>query len=226
MLRFRPLQAWALPALVCSLLAPAALAAHTSVGTTILTVPGGAPGDAFGRSVAISGDTLVVGAPGDDERGENAGAAYVFVRQPAGEWRLQQKVMSWSQRRDDWFGWSVGVDTNTLVVGSPGTQEWRGGAYVFERDDDGRWTERVHLLPDEVLAGDRFGWRVALDDDTLIASAPWRAVTGGDTTTRPGGLWFFRRSGTAWAIEQAVFGGAGEMLGFSLDIERDTVVAG
>ena len=90
------------------------------VGTTVLRAPDGTLGDAFGRSVAISGETLVVGADGDDTRGVDAGAAYVFGRDSTGAWTLSTRCWPSERRTGDRFGWSVDVQGDLAVVGAPG----------------------------------------------------------------------------------------------------------
>ncbi len=102
--------------------------------TAKLTASDGAASDLFGQSVAISGDTVVVGADGDDV-GANAdqGSAYVFVK-PGGGWvsaTETAKLTASDGAANDLFGTSVAVSGDTVVVGSPGASGDRGAAYVF-----------------------------------------------------------------------------------------------
>jgi hypothetical protein len=60
--------------------------AQVSIGTQLLTATDGQPGDGFGRQVAIDGDRLIVGANGDDDRGVDAGSAYIFVKDSKSKW--------------------------------------------------------------------------------------------------------------------------------------------
>ena len=77
--------------------------------------------DHFGRAVAIAGDTIVVGAHKEDSAGADGGSAYVFARDPAapGGWRQETKLIGQSTGTRDWFGYEVGTDGNTIVVGAP-----------------------------------------------------------------------------------------------------------
>jgi hypothetical protein len=175
-----------LPLLLSVAIAPAPLTAQSSIATNVLTASDAAPGDAFGRRVAISGDTILVGANGDDERGVDAGAAYVFERDPTGAWIQKQKLLPHELRDGDFFGWSVAIDGDVLVVGAPGDDRDntgtpypatsnRGAAYVFRRVG-GTWAQEVRLQPPELEPGDEFGTRVALDMPLMLVAAPRRDV--------------------------------------------------
>ena len=111
---------WSVVVVVVVVVTSAQATPQAVVATTVLTAPDGALGDAFGRSVAMSGDTLVVGANGDDERGLDAGAAYVYRRVSSGRWELRQKLVPSELLDGDFFGWSVDVDGDAIVVGAPG----------------------------------------------------------------------------------------------------------
>src|SRR6266581_3247998 len=102
-----------------------------------LTANDAAPYDGFGAAVAISGDTVVVGAPSDDDAGTASGSAYVFVRS-GGTWSQQQKLTAGDAAPYDAFGCSVAISGNTVVVGAPAFNMSApryppGSAYVFER---------------------------------------------------------------------------------------------
>jgi len=153
--------------------------------------------DRFGSSVALDGDTLAVGAfqedsnatgvDGDDSNNSasGSGAAYVFVRSLNGIWSQQAYLKASNTDADDWFGNSVALDGDTLVVGA--SREWSnatgvggdgsndsasvsGAAYVFVRSG-GIWSQQAYLKASNTDAFDRFGWSVALDGDTLVVGA-------------------------------------------------------
>ena len=152
--------------------------------------------DFFGWSVAISGDTVVVGAPGEDSSatGVNgdetnnsasaAGAAYVFTRS-AGAWSQQAYLKASYTWPDDNFGWSVAVSGDTVVVGAyredslatgvngnqiDNSATDAGAAYVFTRSA-GAWSQQAYVKASNTGAGDRFGWSVAIDADTVVVGA-------------------------------------------------------
>jgi hypothetical protein len=118
-----------------------------------LTPSDGVAADLFGQSVAISGDTAVVGAFWHATNGFLAGAAYVYVRDPVGGgWTEEQKLLPPMVGPGDQFGWDVAIDGDTIAVGSPdhahaGVAE--GGAYVFVRSPGGVWAEEAYqsILP-------------------------------------------------------------------------------
>ena len=87
-----------------------------------LTADDGAANDYFGYSVSIDGDTMVIGAHGDDDRGSNSGSAYVFTRVTAGDltsgWTQVAKLTADDGAADDRFGYSVSIDGDTVVIGA------------------------------------------------------------------------------------------------------------
>ena len=107
-----------------------------------LTAFDGADKDLFGASVAMSGDTVVVGAFNADGGGSNRGAAYIYARNQGGtdNWGLVKKLTSSDIADDDWFGGAVAIDGDTVVVGASGEDGAgldRGAAYVFARNQGG-----------------------------------------------------------------------------------------
>jgi hypothetical protein len=138
-----------------------------------LTASDAATGDVFGYSVAISGDTAVVGSPGDSDAGFSSGSAYVFVRS-GGLWSQQQKLTVAGLTTGDSFGWSVAVSGDAAVVGAhggPRAGASSGSAYVFARSG-AVWSPQQKLTASDATPGDRFGYSVALSGDTAIIGAP------------------------------------------------------
>ena len=119
----------------------------------------GTAGDSFGESVAISGETIVVGAFNDDgAAGFNQGSAYVFVRS-GGVWSQQQKLEASDGAEDDGFGWLVAISGETVVVGAPGddgaASANQGSAYVFVRSG-GVWSQQQKLEASDAAEFDAF----------------------------------------------------------------------
>ncbi len=127
--------------------------------------------DQFGVSVAVSGDTAVIGAWAEDAGGTAAGAAYVFQRDQGGtdNWGEVKKLTASDAHRKDNFGRSVALSGDNAVVGAPG--EGAGAAYVFERDQGGtgNWGEVTKLA----ASGANFGWSVSVSGDTAVAGVPF-----------------------------------------------------
>ena len=152
--------------------------------------------DYFGYSVAVDGDTVVVGAPNEDSKSKgigsdetdnsasNSGAAYVFTRTGAA-WSQQAYVKASNTGADDYFGYSVAVDGDTVVVGAPeedskskiigsdetdNTASNSGAAYVFIRTGTA-WTQQAYLKASNTGAEDHFGSSVAVSGDTVVVGA-------------------------------------------------------
>ena len=132
----------------------------------------GVGGDKFGYSVAVDGDTAVIGAYQDDDNGADSGAAYVFTRND-GVWDDGVKLTASGGAAYDNFGISVAVDGDTVVVGAPGNDGAgadSGAAYVFTRND-GVWDDGVKLTASDGAALDYFGYSVAVEGDTVLVGA-------------------------------------------------------
>jgi Cadherin-like beta sandwich domain/FG-GAP repeat len=146
-------------------------------------------GDKFGYSVVLSGDTLVVGAPGEagngssplDNSASNAGAAYVFTRSngPPVSWAQQAyvKASSPAPNSGDNFGWSVALLDDTLVVGVPGQNSNTGAGYMFTRSNGPQvtWSQLAYFQASNPAVNASFGWSLALSDDMLAVGAPGEA---------------------------------------------------
>ena len=158
--------------------------------------------DFFGISVAAGGNTIVGGAHSEDERGANAGAAYVFERCGEGCWTETAKLLADDGTDQDAFGTSVAISGERIVVGAPGDDDDRGAAYVFERSPiTGRWTQVAKLTADDGAADDKFGRRVDISEDVVLVGAWGHVHRGG----RAGSAYVFRRDEQARWIQDAAF---------------------
>jgi hypothetical protein len=146
--------------------------------TAILT-PTTNGGD-FGCSVAISGDTIVIGANGFSDTKSTPGSAYVFVK-PAGGWQnmTQTAILTASDALNtDAFGYSVAISGNTIAVGAPQSGNFLnpgpGKAYVFVKPSSG-WsstTQTAELTASGGADGGELGSSIAIDGDVVITGAP------------------------------------------------------
>lgn len=152
--------------------------------------------DEFGHSVAVDGDTVVVGSWSDDvQQREDAGSAYVFVRTGA-TWTEQAKLIAPDRRAFDSFGGSVSVDGDTAVVGSynsVGNPAGSGSAYVFVRSG-AAWSLQTKLVAADRAANDFFGVAVAVSANFVLVGAQGDDVGA----NRTGSAYAFQRSGTVW----------------------------
>ena len=148
-----------------------------------LTASDAASGDLFGRSVAIDGDTLVVGGPRNDDTCPadpncNSGSAYVFARNPGGStWSETRKLVAADAAQGDELGDAVAIDGDTVVAGArfddPSGAD-SGAAYIFSRDQGGAgtWGELVKRTASDGAATDLFGAAVATGSGAVLVGAP------------------------------------------------------
>lgn len=176
-----------------------------------LVAPDGQSQDEFGREVALDGDTAVVGVPYEDYY-SSPGVAYVFVRS-GGTWNLQASLRAADGSNYEWFGASVAVSGDTIVVGAP-RHPWgpatTGAAYVFTRSG-GTWSQRTELVPADAAPDDGFGGAAAVDGSTAL-------ISGG------GQVYVFTGSGADWSQQATLTGEGG--IGSAVAVTGDTGVVG
>ncbi|CAN5420107.1 hypothetical protein BH10ACI3_BH10ACI3_19130 [soil metagenome] len=199
------------------------------VQQAVLLANDGAVADKFGYSVAISGNTIVVGAFNADAPLSNGGAAYVFVRNGT-TWTQQQKLTASDGTADDQFGSSVGVAGDVAVVGAnhadlPGNSE-AGAVYAYLRTGT-VWAQTQRLSPSlDVLLGDHFGDSIAMNGSRVVIGA-----SGDDTPqTAAGAVYVFAAAGGGtFGFEQKLTipdGTNGDSFGFSVGFDGTTIIGG
>jgi hypothetical protein len=142
----------------------------------------------FGFAVAVSGQTLAVGAAGNGEMGMAAGAAYLFVKN-GDSWTQEAKLFTSAPQDLQLFGHALAVSGDTVVVSALELlNAQRGSVYVFTRNN-GVWTQQQKLLPSDGADFDTFGASVAIDGDT-IAVGSYNA--GHPTAPYSGSVYIFR----------------------------------
>ena len=145
------------------------------VEQTRLTASNGMQVGQLGHSVAIEGDVIAVGALSDSERGPCAGAVYVYERNSDLSWgpHETQKLLGSDVREESYFGFSVALDGDRLVVSSDDEDlgQLAGGAYLFERKANG-WEQVAKMLSSDVGQGDESGFALASKGDTIVLGAP------------------------------------------------------
>ena len=175
--------------------------------------------DRFGASVALSRDLAVVGAPGDDEIGSNAGAAYVYAFDGAG-WTYLAKLIPQDGNVGDRFGESVAIGGNRVIVGSPYAVHEAtrpGAAYVFAVSDTSVILER-RLDPESINSDQGFGSSVALSGSHAFVGAP-----GGGNPEATGGTVsiFDLNTDSAGPASTLVGGSTSTEAGFGASIDMD-----
>ena len=186
---------------------------HRSAG---LESPGSVVADWFGDSVAVSGSTIVVGAP---SHASKAGAAYVFTKSGRG-WQTTELKGSDTTAKDD-FGDSVAVSGNTVVVGAFGHASEAGRAYVFTKAPNS-WHQAAELSGSGTVPGDGFGVSVAVAGRII-------AVGAGLAASDAGRVYLFAKTATGWHQSAQLAGSdttAKDDFGDSVAVSGHTVVVG
>ncbi len=162
--------------------------------------------DRFGYSVAIYGNTMVIGDPFDDAAGSDQGAVYVFTRS-GNSWVQQAKILASNSpfASGDRFGFKVAILNNTIAVGAPNINFGRGAVYIFDRSGS-TWTQTIRLVSSDDTLGDEFGKAIAftnLNSRTgLLVGAP------GDDNTGPAGTSGGLNAGAVYVFTLNITAGA------------------
>ena len=177
-------------------------------------------GDHFGGSVAISGTTIVVGAPG---YAKSAGRAYVFTKTGA-SWQQAAKLKGSDTVANGYFGGSVAISGTTIVVGAPGYAKSAGRAYVFTKAG-ASWKQVDQLKGSGIDARDYFGYSVAISGTTAVVGAPGYAKSAGRA-------YVFTKAGASWkqaaelkgsgAVANGYFGGSVAISGTTITVAPTT----
>ena len=176
-----------------------------------LFVADGDPNDWYGFCIDISGDVAVVSAPRSDDAGKDSGSVYVY-RFNGVSWIEEAKLQPSDAGTLHWFGWSVAIDGNVIIVGSTQTQdagEWTGSAYIF-RFNGTNWIEESRLLADGVGHWwEEFGYDVAIDGNRVLIGAPKANYNG----SKSGAAYIFKFDGSDWIQEAKLLASDGVELG-------------
>jgi hypothetical protein len=161
-----------------------------------LTASDAAPGDAFGRSVALDGNLALIGAPSaDGPTSFDFGAAYVFEN--LASWTQVAKLTANDGATSDFFGMSVGASSGALLIGASAHDHAAsnaGAVYAFERPL-GTWVQMQELLASDATAGDQFGASLAVDGSACAIGSN----ADDDQGFSSGSAYAFRRASTGWA---------------------------
>jgi hypothetical protein len=194
-----------------------------------LTASNAAANDYFGSSVALSGDTAVIGVAAKTVGGQGqAGAAYVFTRSGV-TWSQQAELTASDAAASDYFGYSVALSGDTALVGAPfrtvSGQTNAGVVYVFVRSGT-TWSRQAELSDPDTATGDRFGTSVALDGDTALIGAPDKTISG---QADAGEVYVYTRSGTSWSQQAELTASSAvayDYFGDSVALSGDTALVG
>jgi hypothetical protein len=182
-----------------------------------LTASDGDINDYFGYSVSINDDSAIVGARNKEAL---TGAAYVYTRIGT-TWTQEAKLIASDGEPEDQFGLSVSINGNSAIAGAAGNVNKPGAAYVYTRTGT-NWTQEVKLVGSDSVIGGGFAWSVSIDGDSFIAGSP-----GGDNNN--GSAYIFTRTGTNWTEEAKLTASdatPGDFLGLSVSISGGSAIAG
>ena len=184
------------------------------------------PDDNFGAAVSLFGDVMVVGAV-DPNNASNAGRAFIFERDGNGIWQEVQQLYDLSGAVGFYYGYSVSVSGDVIVVGAYGDDDQGAGSgsvFVYEPDGQGTWQQTQKLLQPGGGAGTFFGASVSICNDVIAIGAPRDAAQGNNS----GNAFVFERD-TQGVWQPAVLAlptslGAEDILGVSVSVNVDTLV--
>ena len=194
-----------------------------------LTASDGIADDYFGYSVTISsdGNTAIVGAQQDDDRGNSSGSAYIFTRSGS-DWTQQGKITAPDGVTSDNFGFSVSIssDGNTAIVGSPMDDDKgnaSGSTYIFTHNpDNNSWPQQRKIVPSDGATFDFFGHSVSISSDGNTAIIG--AYGDDDTFIDSGSAYIWIRSGTTWTQQAKLLTSdrsVSDYFGYSVSISSD-----
>ncbi len=183
--------------------------------------------DDFGLSVAISGQCAVIGAPGEDTLGDDAGAAYVF-RFNGTAWVEEAKLLASDGAFGDSFGTSVAISEDYIVVGAVGgrtvSTQNTGAAYVFYYNGTS-WSQQAKLNASDAANGGNFGCSIAMNSDLAVIGSWGDDARGLDA----GAAYIFARAGTTWTQQQKLLasdGTADDSFGVAVALDGDYLIVG
>jgi hypothetical protein len=186
-------------------------------------------GDGFGLDVVLREDSMVVGAPLEDDGGVRSGAAYYF-KWNGTQWEQQQRFKATTPTPETRFGSALAFDEDTLVVGAQQEEvnsiSRAGAAYAYTWDGS-NWTLLQRLVAPTPQRLAQFGYSLAVLGDTLVASAP--ANTLDTTSPRSGEVHVFKRTGAELRpVErlESTHPAAGDYFGYSVALNSTMLLVG
>ncbi len=189
----------------------------------------------FGKSVSIYKDIAIVGVPGDDVNGKDSGAAFLFAKKSnkQGKWEKIKELRPHDGAIRDFFGSSVSINNDIIVVGAKGDDDLNGpnigAAYIFSKHEGGfnNWGELTKIIGSESTARSQFGSSVSISDNIVIVGSAFTNQNNNNEIVflfakDKGGV---NKWGQIKKIESNDFG-FGDNLGISVSISGDTAIIG
>ncbi|MFT5913209.1 MAG: hypothetical protein ACI9XO_004756 [Paraglaciecola sp.] len=171
-----------------------------------ITASDAAANDKFGNSISVSGDYVIVGANGDES---SSGSAYIFKEDQGGtdNWGQLQKITASDAAANDYFGQSVSVSGDYVIVGAnqdDDNSSNSGSAYIFKKDQGGtdNWGQLQKITASDAAADDDFGWSVSVSGDYVIVGARYDDDNGSSS-----GSTYIFKSSVVLPVELSYFKG-------------------
>ena len=185
--------------------------------------------DNFGKSVSVYGNYAVVGAWTEDEKGPEAGAAYLFHRADEGkdDWALIKKLTASDGAAFNNFGTSVFIYDNQVAVSAPGNDDFTGAVYIFQKNQGGtdNWGEMKKVVSHDGMDGDYFGNSIAMTDQYLLIGAYGNDQNG----NKSGAAYLFKKEKNNWSELKklsAENSGTNDQFGVSVALNNERAVIG
>ncbi len=177
----------------------------------------------FGRSVSIDGNYAVIG-----EDGYIGGAAHIYKKNGS-KWIHQTQILPENDEFNGHFGNSVSIKGESVLIGEscqgyPYETDY-GAAYIFSKDNNGKWNQETKLSPAKGFINNFFGCSVSLDKDTALIGASGDNIKGVDT----GSAYIFKYNGTGWYQQEMLIPNDsewGDNFGISVSLDGDTALIG
>ncbi len=185
--------------------------------------------DNFGKSVAVSGNYSIIGAWTDDERGPEAGAAYVYFRadQKTDHWMLKERLLASDGEAFNNFGGKVAIEGDYAFVTAQGNDDFAGAVYVFNRNTGGAdaWGEVQKIMAPDKSFGDYFGTSITVNNGRMAVGA-----YGEDDKGRSAGaVYTYQLKNDEWKFESKIHdneGAANDRFGSSVVLTENTLIVG
>lgn len=162
--------------------------------------------DKFGTAIAITGNTMVVGAPFEESGGFSRGAAYVY-QLSGNSWIYQSKLIASDGANSDNFGEAISISDNLVLIGATkhntNSLNSAGAAYVFANTSGNIWVEQAKLSASDAQAAAFFGKSVAISGNMAIIGASWHDISG---ISNAGAAYIFANTnGNTWVEQTKIF---------------------
>ncbi|PVW16558.1 adhesin [Marixanthomonas spongiae] len=189
--------------------------------TQKITAPNPQSPDAFGIGVALSGNQLAIGS---DKANGLKGAVFMYTKNNEGIWEYDQTLVASDGVAEDYFGNSISILNDQMVIGAYGVNNELGKAYIFEKNSEGIWEEVQMVMSDPTTDRTQFGWSTDIQEDMIMVSAPH--IYGNEV----GEVFMYKKTASGiWVEDQRIQGvdtGVEDFYGWCVAMFEDHVIVG